>query len=209
MHSLPIYLFADPIFRQLLKFNVSRQYMTKTILRLIEIFEEKIRNEKKATNGCLWKIDGVQMRLNFYESSLSVIVKWNIKVTELFVLQESWWYHWFQWARLQNQISRILKNQTIMVMQPILVQQHISDSWNMYSKFPHWRLQMSVCQVADNTNVNLKIVALIEIEHVGCLSHKLNLYIHDMTSRDLLNQHLTLCRNYERLPNKAPKRSSF
>lgn len=41
-----------------------------------------------------------------------------------------------------------------------------------------------ICQIADNTNTNLKIARLLGVPHIGCMSHKLNLEVNRMISSD-------------------------
>lgn len=41
-----------------------------------------------------------------------------------------------------------------------------------------------ICQIADNASVNRKLAKLLKVPHVGCLSHKFNLDVQDMISRE-------------------------
>ncbi len=62
-----------------------------------------------------------------------------------------------------------------------------ADVRQLESVFNYFHLNVyewAVCQIADNCSTNRRIAKLMELPHVGCLSHKLHLDINDMITKD-------------------------
>lgn len=63
---------------------------------------------------------------------------------------------------------------------------HLEDLLHFYGcSFHEWFL----CSICDNCNLNKSIARLLDVSHIGCLSHKLNLEVNAMVSRHVLLQH--------------------
>lgn len=134
---LPIYLVEYPIIRYLSKFYAtkSRKYETKTILKLVEVDEEQIWNELKATIGCFMHYEWTSNATHYLGVFAIYSREMRCRSHGVLLLQKSWRNYWFQWVPLQNEISRILNNQTMMLKQPILAPQPYPNSWKMYLTF--------------------------------------------------------------------------
>ena len=73
--------------------------------------------------------------------------------------------------------------------------------------------EWAVCTIADNCRINLKIAELMEIPHVGCTNHKLNLEVNRMVAYDKAMSraidliHDTMKTSRQRIRNRAMLRN--
>ena len=185
--NLPVSIVEEPEFRAQAKYAVkfSRSTVRGVLLKLVEIVEEKIRLELKNTRGAIM-YDGWTYNGTHY---LGIIAIYNKKVQ---ILRDHAWIENeavvmplisvspIAHVAIENENTETLTDETTEFNSVA----HIRQFETVFDLFHQDVHRWAVCLISDNCSVNLKISRLMELPHVGCLNHKLQLDIQDMIDSD-------------------------
>jgi hypothetical protein len=197
MKSLPVSYVEDDLVREFSKFDkfpISRDTLTRTIIHLVELVENKIAEEMKDTpHGALlhdgWSCNGthyVGVFATYIVRHKKFHSKKDVEIIETPVITL------LACAPLGNReeddsTDSDDSDEGMAVVVPEEATAFNADNHVYFFKqtleFYNKDLDWVVCSIADNCSVNKKIAQLLKVPHVGCQSHKLNLEVKYMINR--------------------------
>ena len=206
----------NPIIRSFAKYKsvFHRKIFTECLLELVKIVEESIKEEMKSTKGYLiydgWTWNGIHylgVFLNYCTRATrivrAVLVNYDIVQSTLTSVSP---IDNIDDSKECESVGRAEAN-------TFNAESHIKQLENVFSIFNLNPSDWTLCQVGDNVSVNKRIATLLNIPHVGCLNHKLNLDVKEMLrcdqrmSNTLESVQRTMSQCRKRLKNRATLRN--
>jgi len=182
--SLPITYVAQPEIHNFCKFDAHFRvlYFKEVIFKLTELVEKRITTLMSRTRGAILH-DGWTHNGTHYFGVYASFMKEVRVVRNGFMVTEE------EICTPLISVSPISKasdledeeNYEATEFDAVTHVRQLEDIFHIYGiNFHEWML----CFIADNAPVNKRIAKLIEVPHVGCLSHKLNLEVNLMVEND-------------------------
>lgn len=215
-HSLPLQIVTCHDYRAFSKFDIyfGVGYFKEILFKLEELVEEYISVEMKNTTGAMMYDGWTQFGTHFigifalYNRSVTFLEKG--KKTEKLEVASPLISVSPMNSYNTDDDGNIIAGQDATRFCAETHMRHFEDIFHIFGVSVH---DWVSCQIADNCNLNLKIADIMEIAHVGCASHKLNLEVRKMLSTDgnlrrtvgSIQETMGTCRN--RLKNRAMLRN--
>ena len=181
MSNAPLSCVEDDNYRSFSKFKCQfgRKLVRQVIFSVVEKAEHRIAAEMRSTKGSIihdsWTFNGC----HYVGLFATYIPGQNEKVKVKSPLLSMSLMH--SVCKCDDSENCVCDSETI-EFDAGTYTEHIKNIFGIYSiVFDEW----CISQTADNCNLNHSIASKLNIAHVGCSSHKLNLDIEEMVRRDV------------------------